>query len=174
LNLNSGPQMKAALSAAIGVDLPNMDAKKTLKPLAGQHEVIAKLLEYRKITKLSGTYIETLPLKQNPTTGRWHSRFNPMGTVTGRFSAGKAEDNGSWQQFNVQNQPDEARRMFVAPPGKVLVSADFKAQEIRCVAYLSGEPALVEAFEKNLDPYAMLAVRFTGKPYEQVNKNPDG
>ncbi|MFF2886688.1 DNA polymerase [Paenibacillus sp. NPDC057967] len=174
LNLNSNQQLKPALSSAIGEELPNLDAKKTLKPLAGQHEVIAKLLEYRKITKLSGTYIDTLPTKQNPTTGRWHSRFNPMGTVTGRFSSGKDEDSGSSQQFNVQNQPYEARRMFVAPPGKVIVGADFKAQEIRCVAYLSGEPALVEAFEKGLDPYAMLAVRFTGKPYEQVNKNPDG
>lgn len=174
INLNSNPQLKPALSAAIGKELPNLDAKKTLKPLAGQYDVIAKLLEYRKITKLSGTYIDTLPTKQNPTTGRWHSRFNPMGTVTGRFSSGKDEDSGSSQQFNVQNQPYEARRMFVAPPGKVIVGADFKAQEIRCVAYLSGEPALVEAFEKGLDPYAMLAVRFTGKPYEQVNKNPDG
>ncbi|KMY40225.1 DNA polymerase I, partial [Bacillus sp. FJAT-27445] len=62
LNLNSVPQMKPALSKAIGKELPNMDAKKTLKPLKGEHDVIAKLLEYKKITKLSGTYIETLPL----------------------------------------------------------------------------------------------------------------
>lgn len=174
LNLNSTPQMKLVLSKAIGKELPNMDAKKTLKPLAGQFEVIRNLLEYRKITKLSGTYIDALPLKQNPTTKRWHSRFNPMGTVTGRFSSGKDEDSVNSNQFNVQNQPEEARRMFVAPPGKVLISADFKAQEIRCVAYMSGEPALLEAFEKGLDPYATLAVKFTGKPYEQVNKNPDG
>jgi len=172
LNLNSTPQMKLVLSQAIGKELPNMDAKKTLKPLAGQFEVIGKLLEYRTITKLSGTYIDALPLKQNPTTGRWHSRFNPMGTVTGRFSSGKDEANAN--QFNVQNQPKEARKMFVAPPGKVLIGADFKAQEIRCVAYMSGEPALVEAFEKGRDPYATLAVKFTGKPYEEVNKNPDG
>lgn len=172
LNLNSTPQMKIVLSKAICKELPNMDAKKTLKPLASQFEVIRNLLEYRKITKLSGTYIDALPLKQNPTTGRWHSRFNPMGTVTGRFSSGKEEANAN--QFNVQNQPAEARRMFIAPPGKVLIGADFKAQEIRCVAYMSGEPALVEAFEKGRDPYATLAVRFTGKPYEEVNKNQDG
>lgn len=172
LNLNSTPQMKLVLSKAIGKELPNMDAKKTLKPLSSQFEVIRNLLEYRQITKLSGTYIDALPLKRNPTTGRWHSRFNPMGTVTGRFSSGKEEANAN--QFNVQNQPAEARRMFVAPPGKVLIGADFKAQEIRCVAYMSGEPALVEAFEKGLDPYATLAVKFTGKPYEEVNKNPDG
>lgn len=174
LNLNSPQQMKLALSKAIGRNLPNLDAKKTLKPLKNEFPIIAKLLEYKRITKLSGTYIDKLPLKQNATTERWHSRFNPMGTVTGRFSSGKDEEDKSEQGFNVQNQPEDARKMFVAPPGKVLIGADFKAQEIRCVAHMSGEPALIEAFEQERDPYAMLAVRFTGKPYEQVNKNPDG
>jgi len=173
INLNSGPQMKPALSKAIGKNLPNLDAKRTLKPLKDKHEVVAKLLEYKRITKLSGTYIDSLPKKQHPVTKRWHSRFNPMGTVTGRFSSGKDEES-SVEQFNAANQPYEARKMFIAPPGKVIVGADFKAQEIRCVAYLSQEPALIEAFEKEMDPYAMLAVQYTGLPYEQVYKNPDG
>jgi DNA polymerase I len=174
LNLNSNPQMKAAISKAIGRELPNMDAKKTLKPLAKQFEVIADLLEYRKITKLSGTYIDALPTKQNPTTKRWHSRFNPMGTVTGRFSSGKDEDAEDSTSFNVQNQPEEARKMFLAPEGKVLISADFKAQEIRCTAYLSGEPVLIEAFEKGIDPYANMASMYYKRPYHEVNKLPNG
>lgn len=174
LNLNSTPQMKAALSKAIGKELPNMDAKKTLKPLAKEFEIIAVLLEYRKITKLSSTYIDALPAKQNPTTKRWHSRFNPMGTVTGRFSSGKDEDVSDSNQFNVQNQPEEARKMFVAPEGKVLVSADFKAQEIRCTAYLSGEPVLIEAFEKGIDPYANMASMYYKRPYLEVYKLPNG
>lgn len=174
INLNSTPQMKAALSKVIGKELPNMDAKKTLKPLAKQFEVIADLLEYRKITKLSGTYIDALPTKQNPTTKRWHSRFNPMGTVTGRFSSGKDEDAADSNQFNVQNQPEDARKMFVAPEGKVLISADFKAQEIRCTAYLSGEPVLIEAFEKGIDPYANMASMYYKRPYHEVNKLPNG
>lgn len=172
INLNSTQQMRPALSKAIGKELPNMDAKKTLKPLKGEHDVIAKLLEYKNVTKLSSTYIDALPLKQNPTTKRWHSRFNPMGTVTGRFSSGKDEANNG--QFNVQNQPQEARPMFVAPPGKVLVGADFKAQEIRCVAYLSGEPVLINAFLEERDPYAMMASNFYKRPYEEVYKNADG
>jgi DNA polymerase-1 len=174
LNLNSTQQMRPALSKAIGKELPNMDAKKTLKPLKGEFEVIAKLMEYKNITKLSGTYIDALPTKQNPTTKRWHSRFNPMGTVTGRFSSGKDEEDKSGQGFNVQNQPAGARKMFVAPPGKVIVGADFKAQEIRCVAHLSGEPALIQAFEKGVDPYANMAAKYTGRPYHEVNKNEDG
>lgn len=174
LNLNSTPQMKAALSKAIGREIPNMDAKKTLKPLAKEFEVIADLLEYRRITKLSGTYIDALPTKQNPTTKRWHSRFNQIGTVTGRFSSGKDEDAEDSNQFNVQNQPEEARKMFLAPEGKVLVSADFKAQEIRCTAYLSGEPVLIEAFEKGIDPYANMASMFYKRPYHEVYKLPNG
>jgi DNA polymerase I len=174
LNLNSQQQMLPALSKAIGKKLPNMDAKKTLKPLKGEHDVVAKLLEYKKITKLSGTYIDALPLKQNPTTKRWHSRFNPMGTVTGRFSSGKDEEDKSGQGFNVQNQSPESRNMFVAPPGKVIIGADFKAQEIRCVAHLCGEPALIEAFKNGVDPYANMASKYTGRPYHEVNKNADG
>lgn len=174
INLNSTQQMRPALSKAIGKELPNMDAKKTLKPLKGEHQIVADLLEYKKIVKLSGTYIDSLPLKQNPTTKRWHSRFNPMGTVTGRFSSGKDEEDKSAQGFNVQNQSPESRKMFVAPPGKVIVGADFKAQEIRCVAHLSGEPALIDAFKNGVDPYANMAAKYTGRPYHEVNKNPDG
>jgi DNA polymerase I len=174
INLNSGQQMKPALSKAIGRKLENLNAKQTLKPLRSKYEVIDKLLEYKEITKLSGTYIDALPLKQNPTTKRWHSRYNPMGTVTGRFSSGKDEEDKTNQGFNVQNQPQEARPMFVAPPGKVLVGADFKAQEIRCVAYLSGEPVLIDAFLTNRDPYAMMASTYYKRPYEEVYKNPDG
>ncbi|AZU61032.1 DNA polymerase [Neobacillus mesonae] len=174
LNLNSTQQMRPALSKAIGKELPNMDAKKTLKPLKGEFEIVADLLEYKNITKLSGTYIDALPLKQNPTTKRWHSRFNPMGTVTGRFSSGKDEEDTTGLGFNAQNQPQEARPMFVAPPGKVLVGADFKAQEIRCVAYLSEEPVLINAFLEERDPYAMMASNFYKRPYEEVYKNADG
>ena len=173
INLNSPQQVLPALSEAIGVDLPNMDAKRTLKPLAGKHELVGHLLEYKKIVKLSGTYIDALPERQNRNTKRWHSRFNPMGTVTGRFSSGKGEEAPS-DVFNVQNQPDEARPMFLAPEGKVLVGADFKAQEIRCTAYMSGEPALIQAFKEGKDPYASMASLYYGKPHDEVNKNPDG
>jgi len=174
LNINSNQQLKPALSKAIGKELPNLDAKKTLKPLKSEFEIIAKLLEYKKITKLSGTYIDKLPLKQNAVTKRWHSRFNPMGTVTGRFSSGKDEEDKSEQGFNVQNQPKDARKMFVAPPGKVIIGADFKAQEIRCVAHLSGEKVLIDAFLNERDPYASLASDFHGKPYEEVYKTAEG
>ena len=174
LNINSPAQLKPLLSQAIGVELESLDAKKVLKPLAKEHPIVADLLEYKALVKLSGTYIDTLPTKIHPLTGRLYSRFNTMGTVTGRFSTGKDEENKDSEAFNVQNQPKEARKMFKAPPGKVIIGADFKAQEIRAVAYLSGEPVLIQAFKDNKDPYANLAVAFTGLPYEEVYKNPDG
>lgn len=174
LNLNSPQQLRPALSKAIGKELPNLDAKKTLKPLKSEFEIVAKLLDYKRITKLSGTYIEKLPTKQNAATKRWHSRFNPMGTVTGRFSSGKDEDSGTEQQFNVQNQPKDSRKMFVAPHGKVIIGADFSAQEIRCVAHLSGEQVLIDAFENGKDPYAWVASMYYKKPYHEVYKDSDG
>jgi DNA polymerase I len=174
LNLNSTQQMKPALSKAIGKQLPNLDAKRTLKPLKSEFEIVAKLLEYKRITKLSGTYIDKLPTKQNSATKRWHSRFNPMGTVTGRFSSGKDEEANADQGFNVQNQPKEARKMFVAPSGKVIIGADFSAQEIRCVAHLSGEQVLIDAFDNGKDPYAWVASMYYKRPYHEVYKNPDG
>lgn len=173
-NLNSGDQLKPVLEAAIGMELPNLQAKKTLKPLRKQYKVIDLLLSYRKIKKLSSTYIDKLPDKQNAVTKRWHSRFNTMGTVTGRFSSGKDKESDDDSGFNVQNQPEEARKMFLAPEGKVIIGADFKAQEIRCVAHLSGETVLIDAFNNGLDPYATLASEFHGRPYEEVYKNPDG
>lgn len=174
INLNSPHQVRPALSKAIGKELPNLDAKKTLKPLGGKYEIVAKLLRYKNLTKLSGTYVDALPKKQNAATKRWHSRFNPMGTVTGRFSSGKDEADTSNSGFNVQNQPPEVRPMFVPPPGKVIIGADFKAQEIRCTAYLSREPVLIEAFNTGRDPYAMMAAQFYKRPYDEVNKTPDG
>lgn len=176
INLNAPAQVRVAMEKLLGIEIPNMDSKRTLKPLRSKYEVVDNYLKWKKLVKLSGTYIDALPLKRHPVTGRWHSRFNPMGTVTGRFSSGKDKDADDEVEtdFNVQNQPEEARAMFVAPEGKVLVSADFKSQEIRCVAYLSGEPVLIEAFKKGIDPYANMASKYYKRPYWEVNKNPDG
>lgn len=174
LNLKSNPQMKIVLTAETGFNFPDMNAKKTLKPLRDKYPVLDLLLEYRTITKLSGTYIDALPTKQNPTTKRWHSRYNQMGTVTGRFSSGEDKDNPNEKQFNVQNQPKEARAMFIAPPGKVLVSADFAAQEVRCAAHLSRDEVLIESFRRKRDPYAHIASIYYKRPYHEVYKKADG
>ena len=166
ININSTQQLKPALEDKLGVDLENLDAKKTLKPLAKQFDIVAELLHYRELNKLYSTYISVLPEKVHPVTGRVHARFNPNGARTGRFSSG---GNG----VNLQNQPYAARKLFVAPEGYAIVGGDFSAQEIRCAAYKTGEPLLIDAFNKGRDPYATLAAEFFKKPYEEVYKNPD-
>jgi len=159
-NINSNQQLKPALEAYIGEQLPNLDAKKTLKPLKKKHAIIAKLLRYRELAKLYSTYISVLPEKIHPVTGRLHARFNPNGARTGRFSSG---GNG----VNLQNQPHAARRLFKAPEGCVIIGGDFSQQEVRCAAYFTNEPVLKTAYAEGKDVYSSLASEFYGKPYEE-------
>jgi DNA polymerase I len=160
INLQSPAQLKPALERVVGRKLESTDAKKVLKPLASQFPVIADLLEYKELVKLYSTYISVLPELIHPKTGRLHARFNPMGARTGRFSSG---GNG----VNLQNQPKSARKLFVAPSGWVILGGDFSQQEIRCAAYFTQEPVLLDAYEKGKDVYATMAADFYGKPYEE-------
>lgn len=159
-NINSNQQLKPALESIIGEQLPNLDAKKTLKPLRKKHAIVAKLLHYRELNKLYSTYINVLPEKIHPITGRLHARFNQNGSRTGRFSSG---GNG----VNLQNQPKDARKLFVAPPGWVMLGGDFSQQEVRAAAYFTQEKTLIDAYQQGRDVYASLASEFYGKPYEE-------
>lgn len=173
--LNSPKQMLPLLSQAIGVELPNLDAKRTLKPYRKKYEVIDAFLTYKEMTKMSGTYIEGLPQKIHPVTGRLHSRFDSNGSVTGRYSSGQDKDGESGgDRTNIQNQPYEARKMFTVPKGRVWISADFKSQEIVVAGSLSNEQVIIDAFANGLDSYAMMATKAFGLPYDQCYKNPDG
>lgn len=157
ININSNQQLKPALESIIGETLPNLDAKKTLKPLKNKHAIIATLLHYRELNKLYSTYISVLPEKIHPVTGHLHTRFNPNGTVTGRFSSG---GNG----INLQNQPYAARKLFIAPEGHVIIGADWSQQEVRCAAYFTQEPVLVNAYQSGKDVYTAMAADFYNKP----------
>ena len=166
INLNSPKQLKESLEEHTKRKLEDTNANKTLKPLAKDFPVVKSILRYKELAKLYGTYVETLPTAVKESTGKLMPQYNQNGAKTGRFSSSGG--------VNLQNQSDESRQLFVAPKGKVLVGADFKAQEIRCVAYLSQEPVLVNAFIDGVDPYANMASRFYNKPYEEVYKNADG
>ena len=160
INLNSPAQLKPALEKIVGRPLESTDAKKVLKPLKNEFPVISELLDYKEAMKLYSTYISVLPELVHPKTGRLHARFNPMGARTGRFSSG---GNG----VNLQNQPKSARKLFVAPPGWVILGGDFSQQEIRCAAYFTQEPVLLKAYAEGRDVYASMAADFYGKPYEE-------
>ena len=165
VNLNSPAQLKAAIEEYIGNPIENTDAKQTLKPLSKKYLVIKELLNYREKTKLLSTYIDALPELIRERSGRLHANFHQNGTKTGRFSSTAP---------NLQNQPSEARKMFVAPEGYYIVNADFSAQEVRIIASESKEDVLLRAFAEGKDAYASLASEFFGKPYEDCYKNADG
>src|SRR5699024_5447430 len=127
--------------------------------------IIDDLRKYRENNKLLSTYIDALPDMIDEKTGKLHGNFNPNGTKTGRFSSNNP---------NLQNQPDQARRMFVAPEGYYIVNADFAAQEVRMIASESREQVLLDAFEQGVDAYAARASEFFDKPYEECYKLHDG
>jgi DNA polymerase-1 len=131
-----------------------------LEKLAPHHEVAQLVLDWRLLSKLKGTYVDSLPLLVDPTTGRVHTTFNQAVAATGRLSS---------EDPNLQNIPirtEEGRRVracFVSRgPGWVLMSADYSQIELRILAHLSGDKALVEAFQRGEDIHARTAALVHG------------
>lgn len=162
LNFNSPTQLAEKFFGELKLDrhLPKGFKKSTdvttLKILAPHHEGIKLLLDYREKTKLLGTYIEALP-QQVKADGRIHGNFNQAGTVTGRFSSNNP---------NLQNQPKFARKLFVAPPGQIILSGDFSQQEPRWLSHFTGEEVLVNAYREGKDLYSTAASELFGVPIE--------
>jgi DNA polymerase I len=134
-------------------------AFEVLEELALTHELPKLILEWRGLQKLKGTYIDALPLLVHPETGRVHTCFNQAVAATGRLSSSDP---------NLQNIPirteigREIRRAFVAEPGHVLVSADYSQIELRVLAHLSGDGALVNAFRRGDDIHDQTAMKVFG------------
>jgi len=125
-----------------------------LEELAEKHPLPRKILELRSLTKLQGTYLDTLPTLADP-EGRIHTSFNQAVAATGRLSSSNP---------NLQNIPNrtplgrEIRRAFRAPPGYLLLAADYSQIELRVLAHLSHDPILVDAFQRNEDVHARTAM----------------
>jgi DNA polymerase-1 len=130
-----------------------------LEELALTHELPRLILEWRSMQKLKGTYIDALPQLVNPATGRVHTSFNQAVAATGRLSSSDP---------NLQNIPvrtplgREIRGAFVAEPGCVLISADYSQIELRVLAHLSGDDALIEAFRRGEDIHDRTALAIFG------------
>jgi DNA polymerase-1 len=131
-----------------------------LEELALVHELPRLILEWRALQKLKGTYIDALPELVNPETGRVHTCFNQAVAATGRLSSSDP---------NLQNIPirtglgREIRAAFVAEPGSVLISADYSQIELRVLAHLSGDVALLEAFRRGEDIHDRTALQVFGE-----------
>jgi len=130
-----------------------------LEELALTHELPRLILDWRSMQKLKGTYIDALPLLVNPRTGRVHTSFNQAVAATGRLSSSDP---------NLQNIPvrtelgREIRRAFVADPGCVLISADYSQIELRVLAHLAGDEALIDAFRRGEDIHDRTAAAIFG------------
>ena len=138
-----------------------------LEDLAAEgHDLPARVLDWRQLSKLKSTYTDALQDHINPETGRVHTSYSLTGAVTGRLAS---------TDPNLQNIPvrsEEGRRIreaFVAPPGKVLVSLDYSQIELRILAHIADIPALKQAFKDGLDIHAMTASEMFNVPIEGMD-----
>jgi DNA polymerase-1 len=134
--------------------------EQTLAALAPDHEIVQRLLEYRTAAKLKSTYADALPAAIWPGTGRVHTTYNQVLTTTGRLSS----HNPNLQNIPIRTERgQEIRRAFVARGGEFrLLSADYSQIELRVIAALSREPALLEAFKTGADIHTATAARVFG------------
>jgi DNA polymerase-1 len=144
---------------------PSTD-EETLEQLALDHPIARAILDYRGLAKLKSTYTDKLPQMVDPRTGRVHTSYSQATAVTGRLASSDP---------NLQNIPArtaEGRRIreaFIAPPGHVLVSADYSQIELRIMAHLSGDAGLLAAFAEDRDIHTATAAEVFGVPLANVS-----
>ena len=136
--------------------------------LVNKHPVISKILDYRSLTKLKSTYVDTLPNIVSGRTGRIHTSYNQAVAATGRLSS----NNPNLQNIPVRTEKGrEIRKAFVPRNNKyVLLSADYSQIELRIIAELSGDESMLEDFNKGLDIHAATAAKVYGVPLTEVSK----
>ena len=171
-NIGSPKQLAFVLFEKL--QLPTLKRTKTgfstdaevLEQLASQHEVVARILEHREVSKLLSTYVDVLPGMVDPRTGRLHATFNQTVGSTGRVIT---------TDPNLQNIPirtevgQQIRRAFVpGRPGTVLLSADYSQIELRVLAHITRDPGLLEAFQRGDDIHAATAAEVFGVPPIEV------
>jgi len=132
-----------------------------LEGLAEEHPIARMVLDYRQLTKLKSTYVDTLPALINPSTGRLHTTFGQTGTATGRLSSA----NPNLQNIPIRTELGRGiRAAFIAEPGHVLLTADYSQIELRLLAHFSRDPLLVEAYRRGDDVHTLTASQVFGVP----------
>jgi DNA polymerase-1 len=168
-NINSTQQLSKILFEELGLTPPDRTrrtasgtystAAGVLEEMRDAHPIIEHILEQREISKIKSTYADALPQQVNPATGRVHTSFNQTGSVTGRLASSDP---------NLQNIPirtelgREIRRAFVAAPGWVLLGVDYSQIELRIVAHMSEDRAMIQAFRDDQDIHAATAAAVFG------------
>ncbi len=143
-------------------------SEEVLTQLQGKHEIVADILAFRGLKKLLSTYVDNLPSLINPKTGHIHTSFNQCVTATGRLSSSDP---------NLQNIPvrgedgKEIRKAFVPEPGCLFFSADYSQIELRVMAHLSGDEAMIRVFTEGHDLHAATASTIYKKPIDEVTRD---
>jgi len=174
-NLNSTQQLSEVLFDKLGLEPPDRTRKTAsgyystaagvLEGMVGQHPVVEQVLEYRELEKLRSTYVDALPNQVNPETGRVHTSFNQTGTVTGRIASSDP---------NLQNIPTRTeigrrvRNGFIAEEGWQLLAVDYSQIELRIVAHMSQDQAMLDAFRAGQDIHAITAAAVHGIELDAV------
>ncbi|GAB4423168.1 MAG: DNA polymerase I [Chloroflexi bacterium OHK40] len=180
-NINSGAQLNAVLfeSGKFGLDPKALGLSRlktggysitaeVLEQMAPLAPIAELILRYRQLTKLKSTYVDALPAMINPATGRVHTSYSQLGSATGRLSS----DSPNLQNIPVRTEEGrEIRRGFVAAPGHRFVAADYSQIELRVLAHITQDPALLATFREGRDIHAATAARLFGVPQDQVDKN---
>ncbi len=160
-NMGSPKQIGEILFTKLGLPVKKKTAtgapstdEEVLAELAADYPLPARLLEHRSLAKLKGTYTDKLPLMINPATGRVHTNYAQAVAVTGRLASNEP---------NLQNIPirtaegRKVREAFIAPPGHVILSADYSQIELRIMAHISEDPGLLKAFAEGMDVHRATA-----------------
>ncbi|MFY9977558.1 MAG: DNA polymerase I [Candidatus Sulfotelmatobacter sp.] len=132
-----------------------------LEDLAEEFPIARMVLDYRQLTKLKSTYVDTLPALIDRSTGRLHTTFTQTGTATGRLSSA----NPNLQNIPIRTELGRGiRAAFIAEPGHLLLTADYSQIELRLLAHFSGDPLLVEAYRRGDDIHTLTASQVFGVP----------
>ena len=143
-------------------------SEEVLQQLSSKHPIVEKILTYRGLKKLIGTYVDALPKLINPRTGHIHTSFNQCVTTTGRLSSSDP---------NLQNIPvrgedgKEIRKTIIPEEGQEFFSADYSQIELRVMASMSGDENMIEAFTSDADIHAATSAKIFHKPIEEVTKD---
>ena len=168
-NINSPQQLGKVLFDDMGLPAPVKYGKgrtistaaDVLETLAVDHEVARKVLDYRQLSKLKGTYVDALPLLIDPYTGRVHTTYNQAGAATGRLSS----SNPNLQNIPIRSELGrEIRAAFIPREGWKLVVADYSQIELRLLAHMSKDAALVKAFRNGEDIHTRTAAEVFRTP----------
>lgn len=177
-NINSPQQLSDVLFNHLRLEPPDKGRKTTtgfystsadvLDSMRGQHPVLDFILEHRELSKLKSTYVDALPAALDANTGRVHTSYSQIGAVTGRLSS----NNPNLQNIPIRTETGrKVRNGFIADEGNLLLSVDYSQIELRIVAHMAQDEAMLAAFRAGEDIHATTAAAVYDIPLENVTKD---